>query len=85
MPPVVPLPGQPAWDEDEARQWEDTIADRLPLLRWRREEFIRYGDRIGLEAEAAVTLADDERIDLEEFRRLAERGCPAELVLRVVL
>ena len=60
----------------------------LPILepagaevnRWRREQLLLSGFPLPL----AGTLAKDPRYDLHRLIELVERGCPAELAVRIL-
>jgi hypothetical protein len=57
----------------------ETEADRVE--RWRAEELMRAG----YDPAGAVVLASRPDVDLHAATDLLERGCPAELALRILL
>jgi hypothetical protein len=61
-----------------AYETEETELERVE--RWRAEELLRAG----LPGEQALELAGRFEVDLHEAMALLERGCPAELVVRIL-
>ena len=50
------------------------------MIRWRRERLTA----VGFAPPAAASLAADQRYDLHALIELVERGCPAELAVRIL-
>ena len=53
---------------------------RHDVVAWRRDQLARSGVRLPL----AARLAGDTRYDLHALIELVERGCPAELAVRIL-
>ena len=56
------------------------IAEDVQLLAWRRERLAAAGFPLPL----ASRIAQDSRYDIHSLIELVERGCPAELAVRIV-
>ena len=54
--------------------------EQYRVNRWRIDQLLRAG----YPAASALILAIDPDVDLEEARRLAQRGCPPALALRIL-
>jgi hypothetical protein len=61
-----------------AQEIVETELDRVE--RWRTAELMR----VGLAGDDAVALASRFEVDLHEAISLVERGCPPELVVRIL-
>jgi hypothetical protein len=60
---------------------EEIVETELERVeRWRTRELLR----VGLAADDAIALAARLDVDLHEAISLAERGCPPELVVRIL-
>jgi hypothetical protein len=55
-------------------------AERVQLLTWRRDQLAASGFPLPL----ASRIARDSRYDIHTLIGLVERGCPAELAVRIV-
>jgi hypothetical protein len=51
------------------------------ILRWRFEALVRSGYDVG----SALVLASHVEVDLHQATGLADRGCPADTALRILL
>jgi hypothetical protein len=56
------------------------IAERVQLLTWRRDQLAGSGFPLPL----ASRIARDSRYDIHMLIELVERGCPADLAVRIV-
>ena len=54
--------------------------EREGVVDWRRTQLLRSG----FSAEAAASVAENDRYDLHSVIELVERGCPPELALRIL-
>jgi len=54
--------------------------ERDDVVAWRREQLLRSG----VPERLAARVAHDGRYDLHRLIELVERGCPAELALRIL-
>ncbi len=60
-------------------QLEETEA--VEMLRWRFDVLLR----VGFDIEQAAVIAANVEIDLHDAENLMQRGCPPELVLRILM
>jgi hypothetical protein len=56
------------------------IAEQVQLLTWRRDQLAASGFPLPL----ASRIARDSRYDIHTLIELVERGCPADLAVRIV-
>jgi hypothetical protein len=59
---------------------ERRIAEAEVIIRWRRDQLVAAG----FPSLLSETVAADSRFDVHALIELSERGCPAELAVRIL-